>query len=109
MDKTKKIVSGTFGNCYLAVYCNDFRFVVKEMKAAAITGIGDHWGIPHLFGVCTKKVPHYLVLQFHASGFLSPTESTIVRQAYPRKTRVSPLFGTCNTKEALSPQFNIRL
>ena len=77
VDKTKKIGSGTFGNCYLAVYRNDFKVVVKEMKnvdspqevlreAAAITGIGDHWGVPHLFGVCTKKAPHYLVLQFHA-------------------------------------------
>lgn len=83
VDKTKKIGSGTFGNCYLAVYRNDFTVVVKEIKsgmtnspqqareevlreAAAITGIGDHWGIPHLFGVCTRQVRYYLVLPYHA-------------------------------------------
>lgn len=83
VDKTTKIGSGTFGNCYLAVYRNDFTVVVKEItsgmtnspqqareevlrEAAAITGIGDHWGIPHLFGVCTRQAPYCLVLQYHA-------------------------------------------
>ena len=83
VDKTKKIGSRTFGNCYLAVYRNDFTVVVKEIKsgitnspqqareevlreAAAIMGIGDHWEIPHLFGVCSRQAPYYLVLQYHA-------------------------------------------
>ena len=35
-------------------------------EASAITGIGDHWGIPLLFGVCTDRAPFYLVLQFQA-------------------------------------------
>ena len=35
-------------------------------EASAITGIGDHWGIPLLFGVSTDRAPFYLVLQFHA-------------------------------------------
>ena len=35
-------------------------------EAAAITAIGDHWGNPHLFAVCTKQAPYYLVLQYHA-------------------------------------------
>ena len=88
VDKTPKIGSGTFGNCYIALYRNEFRVVAKEIKrmesskqtkeevlreAAAIASIGDHWGIPHLFGVCTEQAPHYLVLQFHAfSGILRP-------------------------------------
>ena len=35
-------------------------------EASAITGIGDHWGIPLLFVVSTDRAPFYLVLQFHA-------------------------------------------
>ena len=35
-------------------------------EGSAITGIGDHWGIPLLFGVFTDRAPFYLVLQFHA-------------------------------------------
>ena len=35
-------------------------------EASAITGIGDHWGTPLLFGVSTDRAPFYLVLQFHA-------------------------------------------
>ena len=34
-------------------------------EASAITGIGDHWGIPLLFGVFTDRAP-FLVLQFQA-------------------------------------------
>ena len=88
VDKTPKNGSGSFGNCYIALYRNEFRVVVKELKgkdssnqtkeevlreAAAITGIGDHWGIPHLFGVCTEQAPRYLVLQFHAMDSQSVT------------------------------------
>ena len=79
VDKSQKIGNGTFGNCYIALYRNEYRVVAKEMKiiespkktreevwreASAITGIGDHWGIPLLFGVFTDRVPFYLVLQF---------------------------------------------
>ena len=42
-------------------------------EPAAITGIGDHWGIPHLFGVWTGQAPHYLVLHFHALDSQSVT------------------------------------
>ena len=79
----QKIGNGTFGNCYIALYGNEYRVVAKEMKiiespkktieevwreASAITGIGDHWGIPLLFGVSTDRAPFYLVLQFHLEG-----------------------------------------
>ena len=72
VDKSQKIGNGTFGNCYIALYRNEYRVVVKEMKiiespektreevwreASAITGIGDHWGIPLVFGVCTDRAP----------------------------------------------------
>ena len=81
VHKSQKIGNGPFGNCQIALYRNEYRVVAKEMKiiespkktreevwreASAITGIGDHWGIPLLFGVCTDRAPFYLVLQFHA-------------------------------------------
>ncbi|CAH3137782.1 unnamed protein product [Porites lobata] len=80
VDKSQKIGNGTFGNCYIVLYRNEYRFVAKEMKiiespkktreevwreASAITRIGDQWGIPLLFGVSTDRAPFYLVLQFH--------------------------------------------
>ena len=81
VEKSQKIGNGTFGNCYIALlHRNEYRVVAKEMKiiespkktreevwreASAITGIGDHWGIPLVFGVCTDRAPFYLVLQFH--------------------------------------------
>ena len=37
-------------------------------RSIAITGIGDHWGIPLLFGVSTDRAPFYLVLQFYPEG-----------------------------------------
>ena len=47
---------------------NPQRRLREEMwrEASAITGIGDHWGIPLLFVVCTDQAPFYLVLQFHS-------------------------------------------
>ena len=35
-------------------------------EAMVISQLGDHHGIPHLFGVCTDKAPFYLVLQFYS-------------------------------------------
>ena len=81
VDKSQKLGNGTFGNCYVALYGNEYRVVAKEMKiiespkktreevwreASAITGIGDQWGIPLLLGVSTDRAPFYLVLRFHA-------------------------------------------
>ena len=93
MDKSQKTGNGTFGNCYIALYRNEYRVVAKEMKiiespkktreevwreASAITGIGDHWGIPLLFGVFTDRAPFYLVLQIHALRSESVTLFTAV-------------------------------
>ena len=80
VEKSQKIGNGIFGSCYIALYQNEYRVVAKEMniidspkktreevwrEASAITGIGDHWGIPLLLGVSTDRAPFYLVLQFH--------------------------------------------
>ena len=92
VDKSQKIGNGTFGNCYIALYRNEYRVVAKEMKiiespkktreevwreASAITGIGDHWGIPLLFDVSTDRAPFYLVLQIHALRSESAPEKGI--------------------------------
>lgn len=84
IDESLVIGSGTFGSCFPAVYRNNFRVLVKVMKtkdsstkemerawqeivheAEVIADLGDHPGIPHLFGVCIEKAPFYLVLQQH--------------------------------------------
>ena len=55
VEKSQKIGNGIFGNCYIALYRNEYRVVSKEMKiiespkktrgsvarSIAITGIGD--------------------------------------------------------------------
>ena len=96
VDKSQKIGNGTFGNCYIALYRNEYRVVVKEMKiiesprreevwreASAITVIGDHWGIPLLFAVSTDRAPFYLVLQIHALRSESAPEKAIQLKMLP--------------------------
>ena len=84
VDGTESVGSGTFGKCFTAVYRRDFRVIVKEIKmkertreeigrakrevlheASVLSELGDHPGLPHLFGVCSEKAPFYLVLQHH--------------------------------------------
>ena len=96
VDKSQKIGNGTFGNCYIALYRNEYRVVVKEMKiiasprreevwreASAITGIGDHWGISLLFDVSTDRAPFFLVLQIHALRSESAPEKGIQLKMLP--------------------------
>ena len=81
--------SGTFGTCYPGTF-RQFRVVLKEYKvrsrtededcclellrrearreARVIKELGDHPGIPWLFGVCTVKMPVSIVLKFHSDG-----------------------------------------
>ena len=85
INKSKAVGSGSFGKCYSASYREEFRVAVKIFKtknssakvleqakrealheAMVISQLGDHHGIPHLFGVCTDKAPFYLVLQFYS-------------------------------------------
>ena len=74
----KTIGSGTFGVCQLAEY-RDWTVVVKEFRsrsrredvkgevlheAKVLAKLGDHQGLPFLFGVQTKVKPYSIVLQF---------------------------------------------
>ena len=52
VDKSQKIGKGTFGNCYIALYRNEYRVVAKEMKiiespkktrGSVARSIGNHW------------------------------------------------------------------
>ena len=77
----KTLGQGTFGMCYLAHY-REILVAVKEFKqqkswslaemkrevfheARMICHLGDHRGLPLLFGVVTESVPLRLVTQFH--------------------------------------------
>ncbi|KAK3741668.1 hypothetical protein QZH41_016248 [Actinostola sp. cb2023] len=104
---TKKDIkgSGTFGICYLAFY-RGMTVVVKELKslknsktatddAAAkrtkeellyeadiIRKLGDHPGLPLLFGVCSRNQPYKLILQFHGE---TQSSLTIARALHSKR------------------------
>ena len=80
----KTIGAGSFGTCRLAKF-RSMDVVVKEFKgfaestaekqkqdvlreAKVIASLGDHKGLPLLFGVQTSQIPFSLVLQFHGDG-----------------------------------------
>ena len=84
VEATETIGSEIFGKCFLAIYRSEYCVVVKEIKtkdstkkelerakheviheATVLSKLGDHPGIPHLFGVCSDKAPFYLVLRQH--------------------------------------------
>lgn len=96
---TETIGSGTFGKCFSAIYCSEYRVIVKEIKtkdstkkeldrakheviheATTLSELGDHPGIPHLFGVCSDKAPFYLVLQQHVVEGCSVTLTKAVAE-----------------------------
>ena len=56
-------------------------------EASAITGIGDHWGIPLLFGVFTDRAP-FLVLQFQA---LRSKSVTLFKAASEKLFKMLPM------------------
>lgn len=86
---SKPIGSGTFGTCFLATY-RGIPVVIKQYKEAhkdkkraeelfklqkeaahearIIEKLGDHPGIPLLFGVILQNEPISIVLQFHGQG-----------------------------------------
>lgn len=90
----KPLGSGTFGTCYPGTF-RQYRVVIKEYKARThmngehdslerlrraarhearvIKQLGDHPGIPWLFGVCTAKMPVSIVMKFHNDGEESVT------------------------------------
>lgn len=79
--------SGSYGSCYLGVY-RGMDIVIKELRvqqfqreshedaeariveeliyeARILNKLGDHPGLPLLFGVCSKGTPYRLIMQFH--------------------------------------------
>ena len=79
--------------------CKEMERVRKEMlqEAAIIADIGDHPGIPYLFGVCTDRVPYYLVLQCHFMEGCSITLSKAVSTGVITRSKelVEILKKTC--------------
>jgi serine/threonine protein kinase len=88
-----RIGEGTFGTCYCATYRN-LKVCVKEYKqcsktakelscrklraqayreASIIFDLGDHTGLPMVFGICTKKQAVMLITQFHGGNEQSIT------------------------------------
>lgn len=82
-DTAKSISSGTFGACSLARYRN-LHVVLKEFKhregitleklrreaaheARVIQHLGDHPGIPLLFGVMLQQCKVGIIMQFHGN------------------------------------------
>ena len=82
--------SGSYGSCYLALLYRSIRVVVKELRvkqlqlesreeaearvareliyeARILNKLGDHPGLPLLFGVCTERAPYRLIMQFHGN------------------------------------------
>ena len=81
---TKFLGCGSFGTCYLAYY-RRIPVAVKELRlrksrspdeiqkdvvreAQMIGLLGDHRGLPLLFGVITKSMPLRLITQFHGES-----------------------------------------
>lgn len=85
--KSVHLGSGSYGSCYLGVY-RGMDVVVKELRvqqfqheshedaaertvneliyeARILNKLGDHPGLPLLFGVCSKERPYRLIMQFH--------------------------------------------
>lgn len=85
----RSIGSGTFGTCYLGTY-RGISVVIKEYQdrssardsnhrlailqrearheAQVLQQLGDHPGIPFLFGILLKEKPVSIVLKFHGDG-----------------------------------------
>ena len=92
----KWLGSRTFGSCYLAYY-RGLVVAVKEFhlqpqtnerqikqdvlyKAAVISGLGDHPGLPLLFGITTQTPPYRLITQFHGEKNQSLTVWKAIRK-----------------------------
>lgn len=94
----KSISSGTFGACYLANY-RGMVVAVKELKvrghseqeiaqqrkeviheATVMLRLGDHRGLPLLFGIQSKVTPFRIVMQFHGINNKSLTIRRTVRK-----------------------------
>ena len=116
--------SGSHGSCYLGVY-RGIDVVVKELRvkqlqqesredakarvvqeliyeARILNKLGDHPGLPLLFGVCTESTPYRLVMQFHGDqGHSSLTISSMLSKKR-RPDKMSWARIIVQTAEALA-------
>ncbi|XP_031553278.1 ALK tyrosine kinase receptor homolog scd-2-like [Actinia tenebrosa] len=92
----KFLGSGTFGQCYLGMYCGilvaikefhrtnkgEEENLRKEVKheATVMSELGDHHGLPLLFGVDLQNHPYKIVLQFHGEKDRSLTIHKAAKQ-----------------------------
>jgi len=107
----KHLGSGTYGSCYLGSY-RGLDVLVKQLnlkkynretqedaetrvrkeliyEARIINKLGDHPGLPLLFGVCSKRAPFRLVMQFHGVKDRSSSftiSSALTKMAISAKT-----------------------
>ena len=96
----KSISSGTFGACYLAHY-RGMVVAVKELKvrghsereiaqqkkevvheATVMLRLGDHCGLPLLYGIQSKVIPFRIIMQFHGINNKSLTIRRTVRKIH---------------------------
>lgn len=89
--------SGTYGSCFLGNY-RSIPVAVKELKdrdgkntledlkkavkkeAAVLLDLGEHKGLPFLFGICSEIKPVCLVLLFHGEGTNALTISKATKE-----------------------------
>lgn len=100
----RSLGSGTFGTCYLAHY-RGLLVAVKEFKvhnsrpisqikkdvlheAKMINHLGDHRGLPLLYGIITKSLPLRLITQFHGEK----KQSLTLRNAIKKKKFDKPCW-----------------
>ena len=111
--------SGSYGSCYLGVY-RGLDVVVKELRvqqfkresnedaeertvneliyeARILNKLGDHPGLPLVFGVCSKDRPYRLIMQFHG-------EKKVHRSAFRLHFQRKPLPTKLPGQESLSKQ-----
>lgn len=97
--------TGSYGSCYLALY-RGMNVVIKNLKVRAVSGetqkdaeqrvreelkyeariinkLGDHPGLPLLYGICSEQPPYRLVMQFHGEKDCS---SLTIASALVKKT-----------------------
>lgn len=102
--------SDTFGECFIADY-RGIKVVVKEMKkrndslketgrckkevlheAKVLNTLGDHEGLPLLFGVCVDMEPFCLVTQFYGLGDESLTLHKAIKSKILDKSQTAEIF-----------------
>jgi len=90
ITEVRALGQGTFGLCFLAKYRNIIVAVKRyldndgkkslsslqksaKQEASVLLELGDHKGLPFLFGVCTQAKPIQIVLLYHGDGLTNLT------------------------------------